>query len=136
MLVSELLQVGAIYNRAQLRDLLQTQDQTINTRIFQPRRFDSILLFVTEKKSTDMIPYQDRLDGNILQWESQKMGRKDSQIIEHQRQGLEVIVFYRESKNSIQITVSGSRDGSDIRSILANRQRGLRLCDRNNRCDH
>jgi hypothetical protein len=81
-----------------LAELLETRDTTINTGIFQPRGCDSILLFVTETKSNDMIQYRDHLDGDTLHWQGQMAGNKDTLIFSHERKGLELLVFYRHSK--------------------------------------
>jgi hypothetical protein len=45
--LSDRLVRGNIYTRAELAEMLETRDATINTGIFQPRGYDSMLLFVT-----------------------------------------------------------------------------------------
>lgn len=95
---SDHLQPGELYTRAELRRLFEIADQTINTGIFGPQGSDSIWLFVTERKESDMTPYVDRLEGDILHWQGQTAGLKDALIIEHQEQGLELLLFYRKSK--------------------------------------
>lgn len=98
LLLSERLVEGDIYTRAKLAEILESKDMTINTGIFQPRGYDSILLFVTEKKSADRTPYVDQLDGDRLYWQGQTTGRKDMAIITHAHQHLELLVFYRSAK--------------------------------------
>jgi hypothetical protein len=47
--VSKLLQIGAVYTREYLKTVLDTQDATINTGIFRPSGFSSVLIFITKK---------------------------------------------------------------------------------------
>ena len=99
ILLSSRLVEGQIYTRAELRELLESSDATMNTGIFRPSGCDSVLLFVTEKKSSDRTQYVDHLAGNILHWQGQTAGRKDPLIITHAQQGLELLIFYRTSKS-------------------------------------
>jgi hypothetical protein len=96
--VSSLLEVGQVYTRDQLRERFDITDATLDTGIFQPKGFNSIWLFVTEKKTSDRTQYEDRLDGDILHWQGQTSGRKDGSIIEHKQSGLELLLFYRRAK--------------------------------------
>ncbi|HEX6540832.1 MAG TPA: hypothetical protein VF040_03680 [Ktedonobacterales bacterium] len=98
-LLSHQLTDGYIYTRAELSALLGTIDATIYTGIFQPKGYDSILLFVTGRKSTDRTQYTDRLDGDVLYWQGQMAGRKDALIMDHEIKGIELLVFYRNAKN-------------------------------------
>lgn len=95
---SERLIVGQVYTREELREAFAIQDATLNTGIFQPRDSDSIWLFVTENKTPDRTQYRDRLDGDMLEWDSQASGRKDHLIIQHRQLDLEILVFYRTEK--------------------------------------
>jgi hypothetical protein len=58
----------------------------------------SVWLFVTEQKTSDRTQYEDRLDGDELRWHGQPEDRKDKLIIEHQAEGIELLLFYRESR--------------------------------------
>jgi hypothetical protein len=98
-LLSNRLVEGQVYTRAELSALIGTKDATIFTGIFQPRDYDSILLFITEQKSADRTQYVDWLDGDTLYWQGQSAGRKDLLIIGHETQRLEILVFYRGAKN-------------------------------------
>lgn len=98
MKTSDVLTEGELYSRAELRDRFSVTDQTINTGIFHPPGHDSVWLFITRDKESDMTPYEDRLDGDTLHWQGQTSGAKDVLIIEHEARGLELLVFYRESK--------------------------------------
>lgn len=98
ILLSSRLTEGNIYTRDELAKLLESKDATINTGIFQPRDYDSILLFVTERKPGDMTQYADQLVGDTLSWQGQTAGRKDALIIAHEQQHCELLVFYRTTK--------------------------------------
>ena len=98
-LTSELLTPGEIYSRASLSALFNIRDATIRTGVFHPKGTASVWLFVTENKPGDRTPYLDRLEGDTLHWQGQMAGRTDAWIIEHNARGLEILVFYRESKN-------------------------------------
>lgn len=100
MYASTTLRQGDVYTRVQLRELFSIgRDSTLNNGIFQPRDYDSIWLFVTENKTIDRTPYEDKLDGHTLYWDGQQQGRTDEKIIEHAGRGLELLVFYRTSKS-------------------------------------
>jgi hypothetical protein len=53
--LSDLLTAKSVYTREQLKGVLDTQDATINTGVFRPAGFDSVLLFVTETKTPDRV---------------------------------------------------------------------------------
>lgn len=98
MFTSSELKENEVYTRDALRQKFGITDQTLFTGIFKPAGHDSIWLFVTERKSGDMTGYHDALNGDTLYWDGQTSGRKDVVIIGHERQGLELIVFYRHDK--------------------------------------
>lgn len=98
MFTSDELCVGDIYTREGLRQMFQITDQTIYTGIFRPAGYNSIWLFVTERKSGGMTEYNDFLDGDMLSWDGQMSGRKDQTVITHEQYGLELLVFYRTNK--------------------------------------
>lgn len=95
---SSMLTQFDIYTRKDLKQLLSTEDSTINTGVFIPAGFSSILLFVTKEKTSDRTQYEDNLDGDFLYWQGQMKGRKDSIIAEHRGRNLELLVFYRIKK--------------------------------------
>lgn len=98
MRTSRKLTVGEVYSRARLKQLFEIRDATINTGIFQPAGHESVWLFVTEEKTPDRTPYDDKLTGDTLEWDGQTSGRKDGLIIEHSVRGIELLVFYRRKK--------------------------------------
>lgn len=96
--VSQLINPGTVYTRDELSRILDTDDATINNGVFHPKGFDSVLLFVTEKKTPDRTQYVDKLDGDELQWQGQSKGRTDALVVEHLQKGLELLLFYRKKK--------------------------------------
>jgi hypothetical protein len=96
---SSCLHRGEIYTRDDLRQTFNIVDQTLYTGMFRPKEHTSIWIFATERKSGGMTEYTDVLDGDTLYWDGQTSGRKDQLIIEHERNGLELLVFYRAKKN-------------------------------------
>jgi hypothetical protein len=100
MKTSSTLTSGKVYPRAELIDTYRITDKTINNGIFRPKGHDSVWLFVTQKKTPDRTQYIDHLDGDDLSWDGQTAGRTDDLIINHEAEGLELLVFYRESKTA------------------------------------
>lgn len=95
---SRYLTTGATYSRKDLQAQFNIQDATIRTGVFRPKGFDSVWLFVTERKSPWQTDYSDLLQGDILKWDGQTSGRSDATIINHSRLGLELLLFYRNEK--------------------------------------
>jgi len=75
-------------------------DMTINTGVFKPGDQDSIWLFVTDQKTPDRTQYEDKLQGDDLFFEGQPKGATDDLIREHKSRGLEIVLFFRESKRA------------------------------------
>jgi 5-methylcytosine-specific restriction protein A len=99
MKASSLLQEGVVYSRADLHALLEVgADPAFETGVYRAKPYDSILLFVTEKKSADRTQYEDRLDGDRLYWDGQMQGRTDAMIRDHRSHGFEILVLYRTSR--------------------------------------
>jgi hypothetical protein len=84
---SERLTVGAVYTRKQLAEQFGITRCDPQHRVFQPKGFSSVWLFVTEKKTPDRRLYEDRLDGDTLHWQDQSSRRTDDLIIDHQARG-------------------------------------------------
>ncbi|MGE0424962.1 MAG: HNH endonuclease [Reyranellaceae bacterium] len=95
---SSLLNAGSVYTRDELKTLFGITDATINTGVFRPRGTSSIWLFITEEKTADRTQYRDHLEGNLLYWQGQTSGRTDDLIVEHEKRGLEILVFFRTRK--------------------------------------
>jgi putative restriction endonuclease len=96
--LSKELIVGELYTREHLKAILETSDATINTGIFLPKGYSSVLLFVTEHKTADRTQFVDKLSGDVLHWQGQRAGLKDYLIEQHVQRGLELLVFYRTKK--------------------------------------
>jgi hypothetical protein len=89
---------GEIYPREQLIEMFAIADSTVNNGVFQIKGSNSIWLFITRDKTNDRTQYQDHLDGDLLHWEGQTAGRTDAKIVDHEGNGNELLVFYRDSK--------------------------------------
>lgn len=96
---SEALRAGEVYSRDDLRRMFAIVDATINNGVFHPKGHDSLWLFVTETKTSDRTQYSDKLEGDILQADGQTSGRTDRMIVEHDANGLELVLFYRKHKS-------------------------------------
>jgi hypothetical protein len=92
------LEVGRVYTRVELRRLFSIKDATIKNGVFHVKDRHEIWLFVTEHKTADRVPYEDKLVGDELRWQGQTTGRTDALVINHQRNGDELLVFYRKAK--------------------------------------
>ena len=93
---SEKLTLHELYSRRRLAEKFNITDATLNTGVFQPKGHSSIWLFVTRRKPANRTQYVDSLSGDILRWQGQTSGRTDQLIINHEKRGLELLVFYRE----------------------------------------
>jgi putative restriction endonuclease len=98
MLTSEHLKLNEVYTRAELKEQFAIKDATINNGIFHPKGHESIWLFVTKEKTKDRTQYTDDLKGNDLYMDGQTAGLRDKWLIEHDQNGVEIILFYREAK--------------------------------------
>jgi hypothetical protein len=92
------LEAGRIYTRVELQRLFSIKDATIKNGVFHVKDRDEIWLFVTEQKTADRVPYQDKLEGDELRWQGQTSGRTDTLIINHRQDGNDILVFYRKAK--------------------------------------
>jgi putative restriction endonuclease len=95
---SSVLTVDNIYTRDDLRAQFDITDATLNTGVFRPKGTSSVWLFVTEEKTSDRTQYRDRIEGDALYWQGQSSGRTDKFVIDHESQGLELLVFFRKRK--------------------------------------
>jgi len=99
VLASEKLAVGNVYTRAQLREIFNTNDANINNGVFPLKGYQSVVLFITENKTPDRTQFIDKLDGDVLYWQGQALSRSDQRILNPQADGVELLVFYRLSRN-------------------------------------
>lgn len=79
--------------------MIGRHDPNINNGVYQPTGTNMVFLFVNEKKEKYATPYDDRLLGEILEWDGQKSGRTDKKVIKHREEGLDLLVFYREHRH-------------------------------------
>jgi hypothetical protein len=100
MFTSEKLTEGSIYTRGQLQQMFSTRDATINTGVFQPSGYQSVWLFVNENSKQNSTQYKNLLQEDTLTWDGQNEGRTDQLIIEHEKRGIELLVFYRKKKRA------------------------------------
>jgi hypothetical protein len=98
MKTSGQIETKKIYTRLELQKKFTLNDATINTGIFRPKDHKSIWLFITQQKSKDMTQYNDRLEGDDLYVDGQSAGLKDKMLAEHEKNGDEVLLFFRRSK--------------------------------------
>lgn len=98
MKTSGYLESNNVYTRQDLREKFKINDATINTGVFRPKDHKSIWLFITQKKSSDMTQYDDRLEGDDLHMDGQSAGLTDKALIEHEKNGDEVLLFFRREK--------------------------------------
>ncbi len=89
---------GNIYTRNNLRELFEIRDATLNNGVFHFKERREVWLFVTENKQADREQYVDKLIGDCVYWQGQRMGRTDSLIIDHERNGENLLLFYRRAK--------------------------------------
>lgn len=101
MFESEQLIEGNVYTRDELRQKFNIRDATLNNGVFQPSGYQSVWLFVTEEKAADIPQLKDLLDKDILYWDGQPFGRTDKQIIEHETNNIELLVFYRKHMDCV-----------------------------------
>jgi hypothetical protein len=87
------------YTRVELQRMFGIKDATLKNGVFHMKSRNEIWLFVTAKKQSDRVQYDDRLDGDTLHWQGQTSGRTDARIISHVQDGNDLVLFYRESKN-------------------------------------
>jgi 5-methylcytosine-specific restriction enzyme A len=99
MKLSNELSVGNKYSRKQLGEIVGATGGNLNTGVFQPKGYESVLLFVTERKPKGQTQYTDLLKGDVLEWQGQTSGRTDARIRTHKEDGVEILVFYRNNKS-------------------------------------
>ncbi len=90
--------MGDIYTRNKLRELYKIHDATLNNGVFHFKERHEVWLFVTENKQADREQYVDKLVGDTLYWQGQRMGRTDSLIIDHKLNGERLMIFHRRTK--------------------------------------
>lgn len=90
---------GEVYTRQDLRSLFGVTDSTINNGFYRPQDTRSIWLFVTSEKTTPELGSINKFDGDLFIWLGQNAGRTDAQIIDHEANGREILLFHRATKS-------------------------------------
>lgn len=96
---SSRLTIGQAYSRQDLRELFNITAASLNNGTFHVKPYRSVWLFITEHKTPDRTQYRDALVGDELRMEGQTEGKTDRLIKEHVALGLELLLFYRKSKD-------------------------------------
>jgi hypothetical protein len=97
-ITSPALTEGEVYTRQQLRAQFSITDSTINNGFFRPHDTQSIWLFVTGEKTAPEQGKVNAFDGDLFYWLGQNAGRTDAQIVGHEADGREILLFYRTTK--------------------------------------
>lgn len=90
---------GKIYTRQELRSIFGVTDATINNGFYRPQDTQSIWLFVTGEKTAPGLGAVNKFDGDLFIWLGQNAGRTDAQIINHEADGREILLFHRGKKS-------------------------------------
>jgi hypothetical protein len=91
-------EIWKTYTRADISVILGTIDANIRNGVFKPHGKDFVILFVTEKKTRDRVPYEDKLEGDKLAWDGQRSAKTDSLIVNHSSMNNELLLMYRASR--------------------------------------
>jgi hypothetical protein len=91
------LVIGARYTRPDLaRRWGYESHHALSRGVITPQGERVILLFVTRVKQEALTQYRDYLSGDILFWEGQEKHGTDDRVIDAERAGDEIHLFYRE----------------------------------------
>ena len=92
----EIIRSGKRYSRHELARIWGYSGyQALARGVVTPRNINKIILFVTKDKQGPQEQYADKLAGNILHWEGPTDHFAEERIIEAEKSGDEVHVFYR-----------------------------------------
>jgi len=89
--------LGNSYNRRQLSELWGYKGhQAFSRGVFTPAKSKLIVLFVTKNKQLSATQYVDYINDDFLYWEGEKSGANNSIIINSDRDGTAIHLFYRD----------------------------------------
>jgi putative restriction endonuclease len=92
-----LLVIGAKYTRPELAERWgYSSHHAIGKGVVTPQGEKVVILFVTRIKQEALTQYEDALSGDLLFWEGQEKHGTDDRVIDAQKAGDEVHLFYRE----------------------------------------
>jgi hypothetical protein len=91
------LEFGQTYERPLLARLWGYQSfHAISKGVVTPVNTNYIIFFVTKDKQEALTQYNDYIDGNMLFWEGEEKHSSDKRVIEANKNGDEIHLFYRE----------------------------------------
>lgn len=91
------LKFGQTYERPFLAKLWGYQSfHAISKGVITPAGTQYIIFFVTKDKQETLTQYNDYIDGNMLFWEGEEKHSSDKRVIESNKNGDEIHLFYRE----------------------------------------
>lgn len=114
------LEFGQTYERPYLAKLWGYQSfHAISKGVVTPAGTKYIIFFVTKDKQEALTQYNDYIDGNMLFWEGEEKHSSDKRVVEANKNGDEIHLFYREVHHSsfvyfgkISLTDYQLREGS------------------------
>jgi len=91
------LNYGESYERPFLAKLWGYQSfNAISRGVVTPSGTKYIIFFVTKEKQESLMQYNDYIDGDMLFWEGEKKHSSDKRVVEANKNGDEIHLFYRE----------------------------------------
>lgn len=91
------IKFGQAYERPFLAKLWGYQSfHAISKGVVTPAGTKHIIFFVTKEKQEALNQYNDYIDGNMLFWEGEEKHSSDKRVVEADRNGDEIHLFYRE----------------------------------------
>jgi hypothetical protein len=91
------LTIGAKYARPELAERWgYSSHHAISRGVVTPQGEKLIILFVTRMKQETLTQYRDYLSGDLLFWEGQEKHGTDDRVIDAEKAGDEIHLFYRE----------------------------------------
>ncbi len=97
----ETLIPGEEYERPELAKLWGYRSwNALGRGVVTPTGEKTVVLFVTREKQETLTQYQDQFEGDELHWEGEKNHGNDERIVEAEKRGDEIHVFFRERHHS------------------------------------
>lgn len=91
------LEIGQAYERPFLAKLWGYQSfHALSKGVVTPAHTNYVIFFVTKEKQEALTQYNDYIDGNMLFWEGEEKHSSDKRVVEANKSGDEIHLFYRE----------------------------------------
>src|SRR5574339_509576 len=91
------LKFGQTYERPFLAKIWGYQSfHALSKGVVTPVGTKYIIFFVTKEKQEALTQYNDYIDGNMLFWEGEEKHSSDKRVVEANKNGDEIHLFYRE----------------------------------------